>query len=124
MKTIVALALLLASPVVFASGLDGTWDVNTNNSSFGQLVFSDGGTTGVFLVEGYEDELTAIQTTPAGVRYSTVEVTFVRNGTYYQLYRGVISSDGCLLTGHLMNLSGPMQVPDRFPFTATKRNCT
>jgi hypothetical protein len=123
-KAFVAAVVLLGAPAVSASGIDGIWDVDTNNTSVGTLTFADGGTAGVLRIDGYEDALEKIQVTPAGVGYSTQAIRFVRTGTWYQLYEAVISTNGCLMTGYLIDLNSQIAVLDRFPFWAKKRNCS
>jgi hypothetical protein len=123
MRVLLAVAVLLVAPVASAAGIDGIWDFDTNNTSFGTLEFSGGGTAGTFRADGYEDALDKIQVTSAGVEYTTRTIRFVRTGTWYQLYEAVISANGCVMTGYLVDINSQITVLDKFPFWAKKRNC-
>jgi hypothetical protein len=103
---------------------DGIWDINANNSSVGTLTLVNNGTSGhlYYTIEQMYEPLEKVLILSGGGGL-TKSITFTRGGLYRQVYEGWISTDGCIMSGYLINDNLNMPHLDKYPFIAKKQGC-
>ncbi|HEY4759619.1 MAG TPA: hypothetical protein VIH42_03470 [Thermoguttaceae bacterium] len=93
--------------------------MNTNNTSTVTLTFNPDGVTGNYVCEA-DNINTLIQDIKVSSpqKLGSREITFIRVDKYRQMYSGLISSDGTLIAGFLINMNDYIPTNEKFPFYA------